>query len=174
MDEMTEQPIPCLPVTQEYDIIDIDEHYVRKTWPDVCIEDSVNPSVNNTRMASLAITLRDLKEYAYGYLICEGIVADKNAIRDVRIDLPDIHVTVSALSLETSLKNIEIRSSGCVGIRASWASLREPLGEGITIDLQTLFSGMKKTQRICRPVAYHRRNSLYCHSGRMRSPRIFN
>ncbi len=141
---MKGQPVPCPPVTQEYDIIDINEEGNHHTWVEVCIEDSVNLIVNGNRVASLTITPRDLEAYTYGYLVCEGIVADKNAIRSVTIDFPNIYAEVSSFSREVSLENYEIRSSGCVGIRTTWSSLKEPLGDGITIDLQTLFSGMKK------------------------------
>jgi len=130
-------------ITQEYDIIDITENGISRTWVDVCIEDSVNLLVNGIRMASLTISPRDLEAYAYGYLICEGIVSSTDAITDVYVDYPNIYAKVSSFSREISPEQTEIRSSGCVGIRTTWATLCEPLGEGITIDLQTLFKGMR-------------------------------
>jgi len=143
MNPMTESNDQSPPVTQAYDIINVDDD-IYQTWVDVCVEDSINLIVNGTRIASLTISPRDLEAYAYGYLICEGIVADISEIQDVSIDLPNINVTISSFSRNLSSKDTEIRSSGCVGIRTQWASLTKPLGEGITIDLQTLFSGMKK------------------------------
>jgi FdhD protein len=130
-------------ITQAYDIVDIAEQGISQTWVDVCTEESINLVVNGVRLASLTITPRDLEAYAYGYLVCEGIVPDIRAVTDVRVELPDIHVTVSSFSREVSRENIEIRSSGCVGIRTTWSSLKEPLQDGFGIDLETLFAGMK-------------------------------
>jgi FdhD protein len=140
---MSEKTITPPAVTQEYDIIDITENDISQTWVEVCIEDSINLLVNGTRVASLTITPRDLEAYAYGYLICEGIVSGIDAITEVHVDYPDIFAEVSSFSREISPSQTEIRSSGCVGIKTTWAALKEPLGEGITLDLQTLFNGMR-------------------------------
>ncbi len=72
---MTEKTTSFNDITQEYDIIDITENGISQTWVEVCVEDSINLLVNGTRVASLTITPRDLEAYAYGYLICEGIVS---------------------------------------------------------------------------------------------------
>jgi len=148
---MFEKTAPHSDITQEYDIIDITENGISQTWVDVCVEDSVNLLVNGIRMASLTISPRDLEAYAYGYLICEGIVSGLDSISDVHVDYPNIYAKVSSFSREISPDQTEIRSSGCVGIRTTWATLCEPLGEGITIDLQTLFKGMR-TINECAPL----------------------
>ncbi len=140
---MTEKTTPSPAITQEYDIIDITENGISQTWVEVCIEDSINLLVNGTRVASLTISPSDLEAYAYGYLICEGIVSGIDAITEVYVDYPNIYAEVTSFSREISPEQTEIRSSGCVGIRTTWATLCEPLGEGITIDLQTLFTGMR-------------------------------
>jgi FdhD protein len=131
-------------ITQDYDIIDIDGENIAKTRADVCVEESVNLLVNGMRLASLTITPRDLEAFAYGFLVCEGIVPGMDAIEEVRIEYPDICATISSIAPGVSPEMTEIRSSGCVGIRTTWASLTEPLGDGITIDLPTLFQGMRK------------------------------
>ncbi|HVN65342.1 MAG TPA: formate dehydrogenase accessory sulfurtransferase FdhD [Methanomicrobiales archaeon] len=140
----TGKGLPVPPVTQDYDIIDIDGENIAETRADVCVEESVNLLVNGTRLASLTITPRDLEAFAYGYLVCEGIVPGMGSIDEVRIEYPDILTTVSSISPGVTPEATEIRSSGCVGIRKTWASLTEPLGEGITIDLPTLFQGMQR------------------------------
>jgi FdhD protein len=140
---MTPSQFPFPPITEAYDILDITEDGIRQTWVEVCTEESVNLIVNGERLASLTITPQDLEAYAYGYLVCEGIVPNIRAISDVRIELPDIYVTVSSFSREVSRENVEIRSSGCVGIRTTWSSLKNPMEDGFEIDLATLFSGMK-------------------------------
>jgi FdhD protein len=140
--------VPLPAVTQDYDIIDIDGDNIAETRADVCVEESVNLFVNGSRLASLTITPRDLEAFAYGYLICEGIVPGMDSIEEVRIEYPDIHTTVSSIAPGVTPGATEIRSSGCVGIRTTWASLTEPLGDGITIDLPTLFQGMQKINEL--------------------------
>lgn len=130
------------PLTQEYDAIKITEKSVSQIRAEVCVEDSINLLVNGTRVACLTISPNDLEAYAYGYLVCEGIVSCIDAITEVQVDYPNIHVDVSSFSREISPEQTEIRSSGCVGIRTAWTSLHGPLGEGITLELQTLFNGM--------------------------------
>jgi FdhD protein len=136
--------VPLPVITQDYDIIDIDGEIIAETRAEVCVEESVNLLVNGTRLASLTITPQDLEAFAYGYLICEGIVPGISSIEEVRIEYPDIHTRVLSISPEFTPGTIEIRSSGCVGIRTTWASLTEQLGDGITIDLPTLFRGMQR------------------------------
>ena len=138
-------------ITREFDVIDISENGISQTWVDVCIEDSVNLLVNGTRVASLTITPRDLEAYAYGYLLCEGIVSGIDAITDVHIDFPNIYAEISSFSRDISSEQTEIRSSGCVGIRTTWATLCEPLGEGISLELRTLFQGMRSINE-CAPL----------------------
>jgi FdhD protein len=131
-------------LVQGFDIINIIPEGIHMTSVDVCIEDSVNLFLNGNRVASLTISPKDLEAYAYGYLICEGIIKNISSVRNVRIDFPDIYVDVSSSNLEIRPDQTEIRSSGCIGVRTTWASLSEPLGEGITIDLPTLFEGIGK------------------------------
>ena len=114
---MTENPPQLRDITQEYDIIDVTENGVSQTWVEVCVEDSINLLVNGNRVASLTITPNNLESYAYGYLVCEGIVSNINAITDVRVDFPNIYAEVSSFSREISPEQTEIRSSGCVGIK---------------------------------------------------------
>lgn len=96
-------------ITQEFDVIDISENGISQTWVEVCVEDSVNLLVNGTRVASLTITPRDLEAYAYGYLICEGIVSGIDAITDVHIDFPNIYAEVSSFSRDISPEQTDIR-----------------------------------------------------------------
>ncbi|HXW98694.1 MAG TPA: formate dehydrogenase accessory sulfurtransferase FdhD, partial [Methanomicrobiales archaeon] len=140
----TRKDPPLPPVTQDYDILDVNGENVAEARADVCVEESVNLLVNGTRLASLTITPKDLEAFAYGYLVCEGIVPGMDSIKEVRIEYPDIHATVSSIAPGITHEATEIRSSGCVGIRTTWSSLTEPLGDGITLDLATLFRGMEK------------------------------
>ena len=148
---MTEKTTSSLNITQEFDVIDISENGISPSRVEVCVEDSINLLVNGARVASLTITPRDLEAYAYGYLICEGIVSGIDAITDVHVDYPDIHAEVSSISRQISPEHTEIRSSGCVGIRTTWDTLCEPLGEGITLELQTLFNSMRSIKE-CAPL----------------------
>ena len=134
--------------TREYEIIDITENGVEKTWVEVSVEDSVNLLLNGIRVASLTLTSKDLKAYAYGYCICEGLVSTIDDITGITIDHPNISVTVSNPAYDPSSGNTEIRSSGCVGVKTSWESLTEPLPDGLCVDLQTIFDAMEKIRHL--------------------------
>jgi len=139
------------PLTRKYDVITITENSFDRTWVEVCVEDSVNLIVNGTRVASLTISPDNLEAYAYGYLICEGIVSGIDDITDVYVEYPNIYAKVSSFSHEISPEQTEIRSSGCIGMRTTWTTLCEPLGEGISLNVQTLFAGIRSINE-CAPL----------------------
>jgi len=137
-------------VTREYEIVDITEQGIEKTWVEVSIEDSINLLLNGTRVASLTLTPKDLEAYAYGYCICEGLVPSVDDITGIIIDLPNINVTVTGPAFDPSSRGTEIRSSGCVGVKTTWESLTEPLPDGLCVDLQTIFDAMEKTHHLAK------------------------
>jgi FdhD protein len=130
-------------VTREYEILDVTEKGIEQTWVEVCVEDTVNLHINGVRVASLTVTPEYLEEYTYGYLICEGLVSGIHSIKGVNINLPDIHVEVTDQKANIPVGNTEIRSSGCVGVKTTWENLNRPVGEGIRVNLETLFEGMR-------------------------------
>jgi FdhD protein len=137
-------------VTREYEIVDITERGVEKTWVEVSVEDSVNLLLNGTRVASLTLTPKDLNAYAYGYCICEGLVSSINEITSVTVAHPDIFVTTDNPSCDASSRTTEIRSSGCVGVKTTWESLTKPLPDGYSVDLQTIFDAMIKIHHLAK------------------------
>ncbi len=137
-------------VTREYEIIDITEHGADRTWVEVSVEDSINLLLNGTRVASLTLTPKDLKSYAYGYCICEGLVSSIREITGITIDPPNISMTVSNPAFDVSSRTTEIRSSGCVGVKTTWESLTEPLPDGLCVDLQTIFDAMEKIHHLAK------------------------
>jgi FdhD protein len=139
---------PGATVTREYEIIDITEQGVEKTWVEVSVEDSINLSINGMRVASLTLTPKDLEAYAYGYCICEGLVSSASDITGITIEPPNISITVSDPAYDPSSRSTEIRSSGCVGVKTSWESLTEPLPDGLCVDLQTIFDAMEKIRHL--------------------------
>jgi len=138
------------PVTREYEIIDITEHGVEKTWVEVSVEDSINLILNGTRVASLTLTPKDLICYAYGYCICEGLVSSIHDISDVSIEPPNIRVTVSEPAFDVTSGNTEIRSSGCVGVKTTWESLTAPMSEGLFVELKTIFDATVKVHHLAK------------------------
>jgi FdhD protein len=60
----------------------------------VAIEDTIELFVNNIHMAAILATPEMLKELAFGYLICEGMVKAPGDIRNMNIDGKTIHVHI--------------------------------------------------------------------------------
>ncbi|OPY28890.1 MAG: formate dehydrogenase accessory protein [Methanocella sp. PtaU1.Bin125] len=109
---------------------------------DVCVEESVNLLIDGRRIASLTITPADLEAFAYGYLVCEGFAKSAAEISRVQVRWPNVEISMASLPPEDIGLWMEIRSSGCVGIRSSWADLSCPVRSSLTIDKATIFDSM--------------------------------
>lgn len=114
-------------VTASYPAVGIERDVAQETEADVCVEESVNLLLNGVRVASLTITPAELEPFAYGYLLCEGLVRSIGEVSRLEVRWPNIDVTVPAYGKEDADLWMEIRSSGCVGVKAAWNGLEEPL-----------------------------------------------
>ena len=97
----------------------------------VAIEDTIELFVNNIHMVAILATPEMLKELAFGYLICEGVVKAPGEIRNISIDGKTIHVQIEK-NEDFELWR-ELRSSGCVGVR--WEE-----NEEVRVTSDSLFS----------------------------------
>ncbi len=97
----------------------------------VAVEDTIELFVNNIHMAAILATPEMLKELAFGYLICEGVVKAPGEIKNMSIDGKTIHVRIET-NEDFELWR-ELRSSGCVGVR--WEE-----NEEVHVSSDTLFS----------------------------------
>ncbi|HEY3274711.1 MAG TPA: formate dehydrogenase accessory sulfurtransferase FdhD [Methanocella sp.] len=129
-------------LTASFDVVALDRDRTVRTGAEVCVEESVNLLLNGTRMASLTMTPADLEAFAYGYLVCEGIARSMKDINRVEVRWPDIVATMQSVRDGDASLWMEIRSSGCVGVRSSWSDLTEPVQSGLSVDLPTIFTCM--------------------------------
>jgi len=127
-------------VTAPYRAISIDRDSAREIEADVCVEESVNLLLNGIRVASLTITPVELEAFAYGYLICEGLIKSIDEVEGLEIKWPNINVSVPRFDNDDVGLWMEIRSSGCVGVKSTWNDLDEPLRSDIVIDKDTIFN----------------------------------
>src|SRR5208337_4880679 len=103
-------------VTASYHAISVDQDGAQDKVNDVCVEDSVNLLLNGIRVASLTITPVELEAFAYGYLICEGLVKSIDKVTKLVIQWPNVNITVPTFASDDLGLWMEIRSSGCVGV----------------------------------------------------------
>ena len=82
----------------------------------VAIESTIELFVNGISIASILASPEMLKELAYGYLICEGLVKDPGNIRAMKIE--ENRIFADVVRTEHLELWRELRSSGCVG--AKW------------------------------------------------------
>jgi FdhD protein len=108
----------------------------------VCVEESVNLLIGGRRFASLTMTPADLEAFAYGYLVCEGLARSAADIRRVDVRWPNLDVTMASLPPDDVGLWMEIRSSGCVGVRSSWADLSDPVKSPFTVDAATIYESV--------------------------------
>lgn len=125
-------------MASRYTITEVNRDRIESVDVDVCVEESVNLVLNGTRVASLTITPDDLEAFGYGYLVCEGLVKSIDSVKSLEVNWPDIEVTVPGFVADDAGLWMEIRSSGCVGVRAAWADLEEPVADGLTVDKDTI------------------------------------
>lgn len=109
---------------------------------DVCVEESVNLLLDGRRIASLTMTPADLEAFAYGYLVCEGLAKSAADVSRVEVRWPNVDVSMASLPPDDVGLWMEIRSSGCVGVRSSWADLSGPVKSDLTVDIATVYDSM--------------------------------
>jgi len=129
-------------MTASFDVVALDRDRVVRSGVEVCVEESVNLLVNGLRVASLTMTPAELEAFAVGYLVCEGLARSTKDITSVEVRWPDVAVTMPSLALEDTDLWMEIRSSGCVGVRATWADLAGPVRSSLAVDVATIFESM--------------------------------
>ncbi|KXA94648.1 hypothetical protein AKJ65_03795 [candidate division MSBL1 archaeon SCGC-AAA259E19] len=81
----------------------------------VVVEKPYDLTVNGAKITRVFISPSDLREFAYGYLLSEGIVKSKDKIITVKVRKGNIDVFVEGL--QNIEEELELRSSGCVGFR---------------------------------------------------------
>jgi FdhD protein len=86
------------------------------------------------------MTPDELEPFAYGYLITEGLIKSIAEVRSVEVKGTNVDVAVDTFQPDDVDLWMEIRSSGCVGVRSSWLDLEEPVQSQLKLDLQTIFS----------------------------------
>ncbi len=109
---------------------------------EVCVEESVNLLIDGRRIASLTMTPADLEAFAYGYLVCEGFAKSATDLSRVEVRWPNVEVSMASLPPEDVGLWMEIRSSGCVGVRSSWSDLTGPVRSSLTVDISTVYASM--------------------------------
>ena len=129
-------------LTERFEVTAIERDRIAPTCAEVCVEDSVNMLLNGVRVASLTMTPDELLPFAYGYLITEGLITSISEVRAVQIKDRDVNVTVDSFQPDDVDLWMEIRSSGCVGVRSSWLDLVGPVQSRLKLDLQTIFASV--------------------------------
>jgi FdhD protein len=129
-------------MTEPYQVTAVSEDGVGLKCVDICIEDSVTITVNDRVISRLAVTPLDLVPFVTGYLICEGLISQKEEILEISVELPDIRVVIQNDHGFPESPALEIRSSGAPGLSTDWESLNRPLGDGIRVSVDTIFNAM--------------------------------
>lgn len=127
-------------LTERFEVTAIERDRIAPTCAEVCVEDSVNLLLNGVRVASLTMTPDELEPFAYGYLITEGLVKSVAEVLEVQVRGADVNVKVEAFKPDDVDLWLEIRSSGCIGVRSSWLDLEEPIQSELKLDVPTIFS----------------------------------
>ena len=117
--------------TKDYPAKELTDSVPLEMTYSVAVEDTIDLFVNRIHMAAILATPEMLKELAFGYLICEGVVKNKDEIRDFMMEGKKIYIEIETAG-DFELWR-ELRSSGCVGVR--WDET-----EAISVRSDTVFS----------------------------------
>jgi FdhD protein len=147
--EDTSYPYLACP-TLKYEAIEVIGDAASSITPDVCVEESIGLVLNGTRVATLTMTPDDLEAFAIGYLKCEGIIKKAGDVVRLEVKYPDIEVEVPSLGGDGASLWMEVRSSGCVGVKASWEDIVEPAPAGPVINKATIFYCMDFVNRLAK------------------------
>ena len=101
------------------------------------MEKSFSLIINQNYRINIVASPENLEELAVGYLLSEGIVNDKNNIKQVQLKGEQIHVDLTKMDADTAFW-FEIRSSGCVGTRIQYENLRERIKSNLQVSAKVL------------------------------------
>ncbi len=105
-----------------YDYWRVMRNRVVETEEPVAVEESYDLIINGIRRVSIMASPMDIEALGYGYLLSERLVSSKENILSVELIEYGVHMEVA--SEEHLDEWIELRSSGCVGIK--WRGGAEP------------------------------------------------
>lgn len=100
---------------KEYKFKKVTRGGVEEGYEPVAVERSYDLIVNGMRLASIMSSPSDLEELAYGYLVSEGVVDSSEQIATVKLRDDELHAFIEGS--EKIEQWMELRSSGCVGVR---------------------------------------------------------
>jgi FdhD protein len=125
---------------QTYPVLEIHEREFIDKEVSVCNECPVTLMVNGKQIVQIILSSSELREFAIGHLLCEGILRPTD-IREVIIDGSVIRVETRILDNPSEMCGMELRSSGNLGYLLDERSFTKPLEDGLCISIPALFKG---------------------------------
>jgi formate dehydrogenase accessory protein FdhD len=108
----------------------------------VASEETVAIIINDRYRVNILCTPGQIEALCVGYLICEGLIESFDEIE--KIDCKDDKVMVYTKSLiEDFFSWVEIRSSGCVGIKEQYKRIDFKIESELKISAHTIFEALK-------------------------------
>ncbi|KUK04336.1 MAG: FdhD protein [Methanosarcinales archaeon] len=111
--------------------IELSDHGASELEVDVVLEQSIGLVLNDRPIATLLALPRELTELGVGFLLCEGLLDDVDELRSISVKDDTIECRAALKDEDVELW-MEIRSSGCIGIRSSWEGI-EPISSEVEV-----------------------------------------
>lgn len=108
----------------------------------IATEETLNLIVNDGLKFNILCTPRDIEALCIGYLFCEGFIKDPSEFEMAKYIKGDILIKTNH-SVKEFLDLIEIRSSGCAGVRQQYENLKILIDSDMTITPDIIFKGQK-------------------------------
>ncbi|NHI94243.1 MAG: formate dehydrogenase accessory sulfurtransferase FdhD [Candidatus Lokiarchaeota archaeon] len=120
----------------------------KKENVNIISEYTLNINLNNKSITSLICLPKNLEELTIGYLISEGIIKNLNEITHIEKRLPNFFIQTEK-KMDNLDQYLELRSSGCIGIKQTWNQQIKTVESSIKIDIKTIFTVQKIVNEKC-------------------------
>jgi FdhD protein len=109
---------------------------------DVVEEESIRIMLDGRHLVTLLALPGELRELAAGFLICEGVLKRIEDIRSIYVQEDTVFCESTMDKSELELW-IEVRSSGCIGIKSSWEGI-EPVSSSVRMEKEVLLNAVEQ------------------------------
>lgn len=135
----------------------------------VASEETVAIIINDRYRINILCTPCQIEALCVGYLICEGLIESFDEIDRIQCNDDKIMVYTKSL-IEDFFSWVEIRSSGCVGIKEQYKRIDFKIESNLKVSVQTIFDALKimtDSSKIWPVSGGSHMSALFHHNGEM-------
>lgn len=122
--------------------LEYSDHGASELEVDVVLEQSIGLVLNGHPIATLLALPRELTELGVGFLLCEGLLDNVEELHSISVKDNTIECRAALKDEDVELW-MEIRSSGCIGIRSSWEGI-DPISSEVEVSRKLMLDAVEQ------------------------------